>query len=83
MQAANLHLLTQERSLLTQFLAQQVEDENYETIHALITSIFEADAFHEVLDLVIKECQRRGEDAQQWKAIATILDGAADLACDL
>ena len=79
----NLHLITQERSLLTQLLAQQVEDDDYETIHALITSMFEADAFHEVLDLVVKECQRRGENSHRWKTVAMIIDGAAHIASDI
>ena len=81
--STNLHLITQERSLLAQLLTQQVEQDDYETIRALITSIFEAGAFLEVLDLVFKECERRGEDSGQWKAIASILDGATDLACGL
>ena len=75
----NLHLITQERSLLTQLLTQQVEQDDYETIRAMMTSIFEAGAFLEVLDLVIKECERRGEDSCQWRAIASIIDGVADL----
>ena len=79
----NLHLITQERSLLTQMLKQQVEQDDYETIRALIGSIFEADAFLEVLDLVYEECKRKGQDSAKWKAIASIIDGAADLACEL
>ena len=77
---ANLHLITQERSLLTQLLASQVESDDYSTIQGLMGSIFEADAIHEVLDILVKECQRRGEDSCQWKAIASIIDGAADIA---
>ena len=79
----NLHLITQERSLLTQLLVSQVENDDYSTIQALIGSIFEADAIHEVLDLLATECERKGQDSPQWKAIASIIDGAADLACGL
>ena len=80
---ANLHLITQERSLFTQFLKQQIEQDDYETIRALMISIFEAGALLEVLDTVIEECQRKGESEHQWKAIASIIDGAADIVCGL